>query len=350
MTLLRNPSRGSAFLRFLLAIAWLIIAYFLSDKAAHGFTHGVFFPLIRDLFQIFLLIVGYSYMELAWDNAREPLNAMGMAVRPGAAREFGLGAALGWGMAAVTVLIVVLAGHFYIRLRGSWHHLGMLILQVFILAAASLAAELAFRGYPFQRLVQSTGPLTATILAGIFFAFLRMETPGATITAFWISGVAAVLLSAAYLRTRALWLCWGLHFAWLASIGILFGQPLAGVRGASSVVQTYADGPTWLTGSEYGPEASVVALIVLWIGLFVLFRITRGLAWKYNSPELRPAGVPVEIRHPMHPAPAAASAPVQIQSDSGSLVQIAPINSANSSSSSSHEPNSTDEFDARGTG
>jgi uncharacterized protein len=334
MSLLRGTGRAREFLRFVLAVGWLFVAYFLSDKAAHGFTQGEAFPLLRDIFQIFLLIVGFGYMEMAWDRSRDPLRSIGLVVRPGAVREFGLGAALGWGIATTTILIVVLGGHFYVRLRGSAHAWAMFGLQLLTIAVASLAAELAFRGYPFQKLVQATGPVIATIFAGIFFALLRMETPSANVPAMWISGVAALLLSAAYLRTRALWLCWGIHFAWLASIGLLFGQPLAHIRNSSTVVQSYVDGPPWLTGGEYGPEGSVVALILFWVALYVLFRITRDLAWRYTHPELKPAGIPMDVSHPMHPAPPPAAAQASPAASPSGLVQIAPVNVSNSTSDS----------------
>lgn len=319
MSLLRGPGRVRALLRFLFAAGWMVAAYFLSATAAHGFSHGTLFPLIRNVFEIFLLILGYSYMEMSWDNVHEPLRAMGLAVRPGAAHEFALGAAIGWGMVTAVFLVIVLGGHFYVRLWNSSLAWESLALQILVVAAGSLAAEIAFRGYPFQKLIQATGPFSATILAGIFFGLLRLETPGATSAAMWVSGVAAVLLSVAYLQTRALWLCWGLHFAWLASIGILFGQPLAGSRQASSVIQTFVDGPTWLTGSEFGPEASLISLLVLWIGLYILIRTTRDLALKYTRPELKPAAIPMDIGHPAPPTPL----PSAVSSSTpGGVVQI----------------------------
>ncbi len=325
MSLLRGPGRGRAFLRFLFAVCWLLLAYFLAAKAAHGFSRGVAYPLIRNLFNMFLLIIGYGYMELSWENTREPLRAMGLGKRPGRAREFALGSALGWGMAVAVMLVVALGGHLYIQIWAAPAALGMLVLQLFTLAAGALAEEIAFRGYAFQKLVASTGPFAATVLAGIFFGVLRMAVPGTTPAAMWVSGVAAILLSVAYLRTRALWLCWGLHFAWLASIAVIFGQPLAGSRSASSVIQTYADGPTWLTGSEYGPEASLITLAVLWIGLYFLFRITRDIAWKINQPELKPAGIPLDLSHPIHPDPPPPAASTVLQPVlAGGLVQIAP--------------------------
>ena len=346
MSLLRGPGRGRAFLRFLLGAAWLVVAYYLSTIAAHGFSRGSAFPLIRNVFAIFLLIIGYGYMEMAWDDRLAPLRAMGLARRPGDAREFALGAALGWGMATAMILIVALTGTFYVQLSTSAHVWELLVLEILATAAGALAAEIAFRGYPFQKLIETTGPFIATILSGIFFGILRLETPHANPTAVWISALAAVLLSVAYLRTYALWFCWGLHFAWVASIGILFGQPLAGSRQASSVIRTYVDGPAWLTGGEFGPEASLITLIVLWLGLYVLIRMTRNLAWKYSQTELKPAGIPVDLSHPMHSAPPTSTsapvqnAPVQDAPKTG-LVQIVPAQIASSStppSVSSAEP------------
>lgn len=275
MSLLRGAGRGRALLRCLLAGAWVLVAYFLADKSAHGFGGGVFFPLIRSLFQSFLLVLGFAYMEMAWDGNSRPLVAMGLGARPGAAREFALGGAIGWGVAAAAMLVIALGGHVYVQLSGNAAAWRSTALQLLVLAATSLAAEIAFRGYPFQKLAQATSPWFAAFLAGIFFALLRREAPGATAAAMWVSGMAAFLLSAAYLRTRALWICWGMHFAWLAAVGVLFGQPLAGSRMIPGVIQTGADGPVWLTGGEFGPEASVVTLLFLWVAVVVLVRVTR---------------------------------------------------------------------------
>ena len=72
--------------------------------------------------------------------------------------------------------------------------------------------------------------------------------------------VAGVLLAAAYLRSRALWLPWGIHLAWNAVLGVGFGLPVSGLTQFAVVVQGTAQGPEWLTGGGYGLEASVVGL------------------------------------------------------------------------------------------
>ncbi len=309
MSLFRGPGRGRIFARFVLAVAFFIVAKFLADQAAQGFSVGIALPLVRNVFLLFLEIIGFGYMGLAFDGTRQPLRAMGLARRPdqrlGWLREFALGAALGWGMMVAVALVLALAGILYVHFSWGSRAFFLLMMQLCGLATGALASEIAFRGYPFQKLIEAFGPFTATVMACIFFGLLRMESPSAGTAGIWVSGIAALLLSLAYLRTRALWLSWGIHFAWLASMGALFGLPMAGNTAAATVVQTDTYGPRWMTGGDYGPEAGWLAFLALMIGVFVLLRITRELSWRVNQPELKPVGIPVDIPHSAPASPAA---------------------------------------------
>ncbi len=71
-----------------------------------------------------------------------------------------------------------------------------------------------------------------------------------------------------------------------------------------------------------------MALIVLWVGLYCLVRATRDLAWKYSQPEIKPAGIPVDLSHPMHPAPPPAASAPPSEAPKAGLVQIAPMNAS----------------------
>jgi hypothetical protein len=103
------------------------------------------------------------------------------------------------------------------------------------------------------------------------------------------------LLSLGFLRTRALWLPWGIRFAWYAAMSLLFGLPIGGVSRYSPIIQSTERGPDWLTGAEYGPEAGMVTILVLFATLIVLMRVTRDYAWRYATPEIVAAGIPVDI-------------------------------------------------------
>jgi hypothetical protein len=92
-----------------------------------------------------------------------------------------------------------------------------------------------------------------------------------------------VLFSVAYLRTRALWLPLGLHWAWNFFQGEVFSLPVSGIRFAKPMLQVAAVGPAWFTGGDYGPEGGLAVTVVALAGIFWLAR-TRRLA---SSPAMR---------------------------------------------------------------
>jgi membrane protease YdiL (CAAX protease family) len=323
LTQLTAADRVRAFGYVIIAGIYFYIAQGISVRAANGLAAGVWFPFIERGILLFLLVLGYAAMARIFSRARQPIRSMGLHFRPGWQREFGLGAALGWGMLLASILPLVLSGGLIITFWAIPRQFGILIVDLLVLAVASLAEEVAFRGYPFQRMIEATGPILATIVFSVVFAALHMFNPGANRASFLITVFSSWLLSVAYLRTRALWVCWGWHFAWNASMCVLFGLPVSGITQFSPVIQSNTVGPEWMTGGNYGPEASAVTAVVLLIGMFVVYRTTRGLAYLYTQPVIVPAGIPVDLdamsstlapHHPVIPPPAPAGT---------TLVQIA---------------------------
>ncbi len=111
-----------------------------------------------------------------------------------------------------------------------------------------------------------------------------------------------------------------MHFAWTASMGVLFGLPVAGALDYSTLFQATTTGRLWLTGGEYGPEASLLLLFPLIVGLVVLVRVTRDYAWNYTHAPIVPGGYPMDIAPPAaHTAMEKAE-----QERKPSLIQILP--------------------------
>jgi hypothetical protein len=158
-----------------------------------------------------------------------------------------------------------------------------------------LAEEIAFRGYGFQRFEQAMGPAGAALGFAAFYAIVQAQAPGANRASVGVSVALGLVLSTAYLRTRALWLSWGLNFAWKASRALIFGLALSGVNSHSPVVQGDPMGPFWLTGGGYGLDGSWVAFVALLVALPVVYRVTRELDYRYNAPVIVPAGIPVDL-------------------------------------------------------
>jgi uncharacterized protein len=313
--------RVRAFGYVVIAAIYFYFAESIAVHAANGLAGGVWTTLVQRSVLLFLLVAGYSAMGRLFNGQRQPARAMGLDFRPGWRREFALGSALGWGMLIVSILPMVLIGGLIVSFWAIPRQFGTLLLDVCVVAVSALAEEVAFRGYPFQRLIETMGPTLATLMASFVFAAMHLFNPSANSASFLVTVLSSWLLSIAYLRTRALWVCWGWHFAWNASMCLLFGLPLSGLTQFSPVIQSNTVGPTWITGGDYGPEASAVTAIVILIGLFVVYRFTREYAYLYAQPVIIAAGIPVNLDAmssklaPHHPVePPAGSTLVQINS------------------------------------
>lgn len=280
---------------FIIAIVYYIAAKSIADIAANGLSSGDWFYLIERSIFLFLLIVGFAAMGYIGQRQRQPVKEMGLDRRPGWRREFAVGSAIGWAGTTACALLIVVFGGMVIMFYTGWRQFALLPLDLAILLIASLAEEVAFRGYAFQRLIEATNPVTATMLISVLFAVVHMSNPGASIDSTLVTFVAGCLFAIAYLRTRALWVGWGIHWAWNASMAVLFGLPLSGVTQFSPVISSTAIGPTWLTGFDYGPEGSAVAIIVLFALIVATVKATGDLKHKYAQPVIVAAGIPVDI-------------------------------------------------------
>ncbi len=293
----RRPrvNRLSSLFYFLLSVIYFLIAQRIANSAANGLSSGDWKELIYRCILLFLLLVGFWAMGYAFQRQRTPLKSMGLVRRPTALREFGVGAAFGWGAMVVCVLPIALFGGITITFWTGPRQFGLLGIDLAALLVAALSEEVAFRGYPFQRLIEAMGPVMATLVISAIFGVEHLGNPDATMASTMVTVIAGWLFAIAYLRTRALWLPWGLHFAWNASMGILFGLPVSGLRNFSPVVSANAHGPFWLTGDGYGPEGSLITAAVMIASLGVLTWVTSDFAFQYAQPVIVPGGIPVDI-------------------------------------------------------
>jgi membrane protease YdiL (CAAX protease family) len=290
----------------------------LATKAANGLTlrfpagHG----LVEACCHLFLLVIGFMALQTMARQSAPLRELMAMPKRATAKREWLTGAALGWGIvvACVLPLILSLRLHAEVSLRPSM--LGTTLLALLTLALATLANDITFRGYPFRCLTDAFGSSFAILLLMLLAGFARWRDPYASGAAVVTTMLLTALLSLTWLRTHAVWLAWGLHFGLAASTGVLFGLPLGGKTEFASAVQGSTYGPDWLTGGDFGPAASLFALVVLVAAVPVLYRVTRDFAWSYTHAPIVAGGYEVTVAPPAaHTAmeDAAAKAPALVQ-------------------------------------
>ncbi|HEX5237040.1 MAG TPA: CPBP family intramembrane glutamic endopeptidase, partial [Sphingomicrobium sp.] len=130
-------------------------------------------------------------------------------------------------------------------------------------------------------------------LTSAFFGAAHLANPNASpIAAVGIAFEAGVMLGAAYMLTRSLWLPMGLHAAWNFTQGEVYDIPVSGTSVHGLLVARLSGSPL-LTGNGFGLEASPIAIIVATLfGLWLLWLAIR------NGEVVKPWWVRRRIRPP----------------------------------------------------
>jgi membrane protease YdiL (CAAX protease family) len=209
-----------------------------------------------------------------------------------AVHEFGAGLALGALLFSVTIGILAALGIYQVTGNNGWQSM-LAFLPACILAG--VLEEILIRGILFRILERWLGSWIALAISAAIFGGLHFFNKGATpLDAAAISIEAGILLAAAYMLTRRLWLCIGTHIAWNFTQGGIFSVAVSGGEN-KGLLSSRMVGPDWLTGGAFGAEASVVALGLCFAAGIVLLvlAIKKGNVvppgWaRRSAPELKP--------------------------------------------------------------
>ena len=264
--------------RFFLSVVLVFLAYSLAHLLAGevwdlipraGAWYGFFF-----LFELLALLGSFKVMTRLFEH--KPLGVVGLAFHPCWVKELCMGLGIGGIMmvslgGAEALLGLARFARNTLPARAELAYGGCLFLILLITATNE---ELIFRGYPFQKLVESLGPPGAVAVSSAFFGLAHLGNSHHT----WISTLNTMLvgipLSLAYLRTRSLWMPVGIHFTWNYVQGFVFGLPVSGYTFSTSLLNAHVHGAAWLTGSEYGPEGGLLSTIVV-VGAGIYFLTAR---------------------------------------------------------------------------
>jgi hypothetical protein len=240
-------------------------------QAAHGYAREFLFSTAL----LLALLGGFAALLYLLDRERGyVLGAMGLKLDRAALRDGLTGTALGAGMVTASVGFMAVVGRVEFHWVGGGPRVAVMILAVaYITVVAAMNEEVAFRGYPFQRLVEGIGPVGGIVVLSVLFGALHLGNPHVSLWGFLNTIEVGALLAVAYLRTRSLWMPWGIHFGWNFTLGLGFGLPVSGLNDFAVAVQGSAEGPAWLTGGSYGIEASLTGSVVILLAFFVLLRL-----------------------------------------------------------------------------
>ena len=222
-----------------------------------------------DLIAIPLLILAYELVirrlgEHPRDDYRDPR----------AMRHLGIGLGAGFLIFSVAVAVAALMGVYRVTGEGDSSDLLQALIGPALFAAVS--EELIFRGILFRWIEEFGGSWAALLLTSGFFGAAHLANPNASpIAAIGIAFEAGVMLGAAYMLTRSLWLPMGLHAAWNFAQGEIYDIPVSGTP-VHGLLVARLSGPPLLTGNGFGLEASLIAIVIATLfGLWLLWLAIR---------------------------------------------------------------------------
>ena len=265
---------------FVLAVGFSFAAFVACSFIAAAFTgdHILRFEAIFRPLLIVVLFGVYFWLLTTADHVEDNrAAALGFPLTPGWGRQLGAGCLLGTILTSLAVLPVAIWGDLGLSVHLNSRTLLRAATVLTVLVCGALGEEMMFRGYPFQRLEEAIGPVGAIGVFSVLFGIVHLTNPGASAWGLLNTVLIGIVLAIAYLRTRALWLPWGLHLGWNTTLGLVYGLPVSGLRLFNVVVCTSAKGPRWLSGGSYGIEASAPGALAVVLGLIVVCRwpVTR---------------------------------------------------------------------------
>lgn len=287
---LRSGWRLLVFIAAVTAVAILIatvlrVAYVIVLSAAPQLRQPRF---IADmLFRLSMLAAALiaGYVCARWLE-RLPWRSLGLTLHAGWFRDLVIGFVVGFVSLAVAVGIATAGKGLSFSFNGApvtalaRSMLGSGVL----LFVAALAEEAMFRGYALQTLTRARLAWLGVFLTSVPFGLVHLDNPNVVPgVTFANTAIAGVWFGVAYLRTRSLWLPWGLHWSWNWALGWFFGLPVSGGQVTSNPLFNGTDiGPAWLTGGAYGIEGGIAGTIALVLSTLFLW----WTPWLSATPEL----------------------------------------------------------------
>ena len=182
-----------------------------------------------------------------------------------------LGLLVGFLFMAMVVSSIVASGCAAVSWSGfSWA--GQFDMFMIFLAVA-VGEEILFRGVIFRFIDERWNMWVALLVSALLFGFMHISNDNAT----WWSSLAiaieaGLLLGAAYKWSGTLWVPIGIHWAWNYTQGNIFGLAVSGANTNETILATTVNGPDIITGGAFGPEASIITVI---LGIFITLVFLR---------------------------------------------------------------------------
>ncbi len=152
--------------------------------------------------------------------------------------------------------------------------IGNLLLYLLVFIIVGWQEELLCRGYWLQNLSEGLGAGWGVLISSCAFAVLHSLNPNVSPMAVILLIGAGIFMASGYVRTHRLWLPIGLHIGWNFFEGTVFGFSVSGTS-PFALIRQVTTGPKLFTGGAFGPEAGLIVLPALGLGLLLIYWYTK---------------------------------------------------------------------------
>lgn len=228
-----------------------------------GITNGLRFKVGDHLGQALGIVLGMAaltvglylaFVHFVERRAPTELSLTGMG------KELGIGLLVGAGLYTGCVLILMLLGIYRIEAVNPVH---FMLTAIPMALSSSIFEELFFRGVLFRIIEEWLGSWIALAVSSLVFGLMHLANPAGTLQgAIFITVEAGILLAAAYMVTRRLWMSIGFHFAWNYTQEGIFSGIVSGGESDPGLFKSVIEGPDLLTGGSFGLESSLIAFLL----------------------------------------------------------------------------------------
>lgn len=193
-------------------------------------------------------------------------------------KELGVGSLIGSMLMLAPALILGIFG--WVRWQWNSEGISILLPSLLLFAGVALAEELLFRGFVFQRLIAGLGQWPAQFVIAAYFLLTHLSNPGMTGSVKVMASIniflASLLFGLAFIQTKSLAMPIGLH--WMANWmqGGILGFGVSGTKQSGLLIPIFKGAPAWLTGGQFGLEASLPGIIICAVIMLLMLHMKAG--------------------------------------------------------------------------
>ena len=185
----------------------------------------------------------------------------------------------GFSIISVTSIILFATGLYDVDAYQRWTELHLVFIA---LTCQAISGEILFRGIFFRLTEQQLGTAYTLIFIPIAYGLVNIAVDGLNLVVLVSTILISALWSCIYILSRNLWVT-GLFVA-----GWLYAVFLTGILDehwrTSAPVISHSSGPELLTGASFGPEASIVTIVLVSMSLIFLMKLIKEKDQLVNMP------------------------------------------------------------------